>query len=151
MAKDSAAKKLRGAEAKINQNLYLICGGITVLTMIMLAFEFFSRCDFPSTKIPMFYLGILIIYSLHKELVRWLGERRAERQGEYFVYAWVIFTSLLYIVSFSSKQYFTSPQKGGCDTALITACVITLEVLAVFLVTRASKFIKLFLNKKNGK
>lgn len=141
-------KSLKDSEFKINKNLYLICGVITIFTMMMLATEFFSRCDFPPTRIPLFYLGILIIYSLHKEIVRWLGERKVDRQGEYFVYGWITFTLILYLVNFLSKQYFTCPENGGCDSALINSCILTLEVLAIFLITRASKFIKLNLNKK---
>ena len=151
MATDKTIIPLRNAEYRINRHLFLICGVITVFTMAMLASEFFSRCAFPSTKIPIFYLGVLIIYSLHKELVRWLGEKKAERQGEYFVYAWIAFTLFLYIVSFVTKQHFVAAEEGDCSGALITSCVITLEVLAIFLITRTSKFIKLLLIKKNAK
>jgi uncharacterized membrane protein YhdT len=111
--------------------------------MIMLATEFFSRCEFPSTRIPLFYLGLLIIYSLHKELIRWLGEDKVERQGELFVYAWIMFTTFLYVVSFASRQYFTDQTKGGCDSALMSSCTITLEVLFIYLMTRASKYVKI--------
>ena len=151
MQDDKTIIPLRCAEYKINKHLFLICGIITVFTMAMLAAEFFSRCEFPSTKIPIFYLGILIIYSLHKELIRWLGEKRAEHQGEYFVYAWITFTLFLYVVSFVTKQYFVATEEGDCSGALITSCVITLGVLAIFLITRASKFVKLSLIKKNAK
>lgn len=150
MTTDKTIIPLRNAEYKINRHLFLICGVITVFTMAMLASEFFSKCEFPSTKIPIFYLGVLIIYSLHKELVRWLGEKKAERQGEYFVYAWIAFTLFLYVVSFVTKQYFVAAEEGECSGPLITSCVITLEVLAIFLITRTSKFIKLFFNGKNA-
>lgn len=136
-------RSFRKGEFRINRNLYFILAGLTVLTMIMLATEFFSKCSFPSTKIPLFYLGLLIIYSLHKELIRWLGEDKVERQGELFVYAWIMFTTCLYLISFVSRQYFTSSENGGCDSALVSSCTLTLEVLFIFLLTRASKFVKL--------
>jgi hypothetical protein len=118
----------------------------------MVATEFFTRCEFPSTGTPIFYLGVLIIYSMHKEIVRWLGEKKAERQGEYFVYAWMAFTMFLHIVSFLSKEYYTDREQGGCDSPLITSCVLTFEVLAIFLLTRTSKLIKLFFTRrKNAK
>jgi len=141
-------RAFRNGEFRISKNLYLISAAITILTMIMLATEFFSRCSFPTTKVPLFYLGLLIIYSLHKELVRWLGENKVERQGELFVYAWIIFSTCLYVISFATKQYFTSPANGGCENALVSSGVLTLEVLIIFLVTRASKFIKLSKKKR---
>lgn len=141
-------RAFRNGEFRISKNLYLISAAITILTMIMLATEFFSRCAFPTTKIPLFYLGLLIIYSLHKELIRWLGENKVERQGELFVYAWIIFSTTLYVISFATKQYFTSSANGGCESALVSSGVLTLEVLLIFLVTRASKFIKLSKKKR---
>jgi len=141
-------RAFRNGEFRIGKNLYLVSAVITILTMIMLATEFFSRCAFPSTKIPLFYLGLLIIYSLHKELIRWLGENKVERQGELFVYAWIIFSTCLYVISFATKQYFTSPASGGCESALVSSGILTLEVLIIFLVTRASKFIKLSKRKR---
>lgn len=136
-------RAFRSGEFRISKNLYLVLAAITVLTMVMLATEFFSRCAFPTTKIPLFYLGLLIIYSLHKELIRWLGESKVERQGELFVYAWIIFSTTLYVISFATKQYFTSPISGGCESALVASGILTLEVLLIFLITRASKFVKL--------
>ena len=135
-------------EAKINHNLYLICGGVTVLTMIMIAMEFFSRGVFPPTKISLFYLGVLLLYSLHKELIRWMGDRKVDYQGEYFVYGWIALTTLLYLVNFMSKDYFSYSIYGEPSTTLREISFLTLEVLAIFLVTRGSKLIKVFLVKK---
>jgi len=148
MVVKKTVKAFRNGEFRISKNLYLVSAAITILTMVMLATEFFSRCAFPSTKMPLFYLGLLIIYSLHKELIRWLGENKVERQGELFVYAWIIFTTCLYVISFVTKQYFTSPANGGCDSALMSSGVLTLEVLLIFLITRGSKFIKLTKRKR---
>ena len=68
--------------------------------MVIKLAEFFSRGAFAPTKIELFYLGVLVIYSLHKEMVRWLGERKVERQGECFVYIWVGLTTALYLINF---------------------------------------------------
>jgi CDP-diglyceride synthetase len=142
MAIKNTIRSFRSGEFRISKNLYLVSAALTILTMIMLATEFFSRCAFPSTRIPLFYLGLLVIYSLHKELIRWMGEDKVERQGELFVYAWIMFTTFLYVVSFASKQYFTDQNNGGCDSALMTSCTLTLEVLVIYLMTRASKYVK---------
>ncbi|MFA5355222.1 MAG: hypothetical protein WC302_00585 [Candidatus Paceibacterota bacterium] len=142
MAIKNTIRSFRAGEFRINKNLYLVSAALTILTMVMLATEFFSRCAFPSTRIPLFYLGLLIIYSLHKELIRWLGEEKVERQGELFVYAWIMFTTFLYVVSFASKQYFTDQAQGGCDSAIVSSCTITLEILVIYLITRASKYVK---------
>ncbi len=147
MAINDNFKNLRKLEVKINKNLYLICGVITILAMTMLAMEFFSRGVFPSTRISLFYLGVLILYSLHKELVRWLGERKVEHQGEYFVYGWIVFTTLLYVINFLTKDYFSYSVQGLPLSILRETSILALQVLAIFLITRGSKLIKVFLIK----
>ena len=144
-------KELKEIEKEVNRHLYQICAIITVITMAMIAARFFTRGDFPSTRIGLFYLGILIIYSLHKELVRWLGERKVQRQGEYFVYAWVLFTVLLYVINFLAKDFFTYSGQGGSLTTLRETGILTLEILVIFLITRGSKIIKICLAKKPKK
>jgi len=144
-------KELKEIEKEVDRHLYQICAIITVITMAMIAARFFTRGDFPSTRIGLFYLGILIIYSLHKELVRWLGERKVQRQGEYFVYAWVLFTVLLYVINFLTKDFFAYSSQGDSLTTLGETGILTLEILAIFLVTRGSKIIKICLAKKPKK
>ncbi len=148
MAINDKFKNLRKLEVKINKHLYVICGLVTLVTMAMVATEFFSRGAFPPTKISLFYLGVLILYSMHKELVRWLGERKVEHQGEYFVYGWIGLTTFLYVINFLSKDYFSYSIYGWSLTVLREASIITLEVLAIFLITRGSKLIRVFLIKK---
>lgn len=147
MAVNDNFKNLRKLETEINKHLYIICGVVTVITMVMVLAKFFSRGDFPPIRITLFYLGILIIYSLHKELVRWLGERRIEHQGEYFVYSWIGLTTLLYVINFLSKDLFVYSSQGASLTTLRETCILTLEVLAIFFITRGSKLIKVFLIK----
>ncbi|MBU4205054.1 hypothetical protein KKH26_02680 [Patescibacteria group bacterium] len=113
MKAKSDLKEIRETETALNRNLYLICGFITLVTMGMIVIEFFSRGQFFPNHISLFYLGILIIYALHKELVRWLGRRKIERQGEYFVYAWIVLVTFLYIINFVSKDYYTHLAQGG--------------------------------------
>jgi hypothetical protein len=144
-------KSLKTIEKEVNRHLYIICAIITVITMAMIAARFFTRGDFPSTRIALFYLGVLILYSLHKELVRWLGERKVERQGEYFVYGWIVFTTLLYIINFLSKDFFSYSAQGAPLTTLRETGILTLEVLAIFLITRGSKLIKIYLTKEKKK
>lgn len=145
MSINDRLKKLKEIERKINKNLYLICGVITIITMAMMAIEFFSLGAFLSTKIDLFYLGVLLIYSLHKEALRWLGDNKAERQGEYFVYGWIGLTTLLYVVNFLSKDYFSYSIYGTPLTVLNEISILTLEVFAIFILTRGSKLIKIFL------
>jgi hypothetical protein len=151
MAITNEFKELKEIEKEVNKHLYQICAIITVITMAMVAARFFTRGDFPSTKIGLFYLGILIIYSLHKELVRWMGERKIERQGEYFVYAWVLFTVLLYVINFLAKDFFVYSDQGASLATLGETGILTLEILVIFLVTRGSKIIKVCFTKKAKK
>jgi len=138
---------VREIESKINRNLFIVCSLVTVIVMVMLLMEFFSRGDFPPTQITLFYLGVLLIYSLHKEVVRWLGRRKIERQGEYFVYAWIILTTLLFLINFFSKQYFSYSEQGEYLYALRKVSVLTLEVFMIFIFTRVLKILKICLIK----
>lgn len=144
-------KQIRETEGLLNRNLYLICAFITLVTMVMTVMEFFSRGQFFPNHMGLFYLGILIIYALHKEMVRWLGHRKIERQGEYFVYAWVLLTTFLYIVNFISKDYYTHLVQGGPSATLRDVSILTLEVLAIFILTRCLKIVRLALKNRQIK
>lgn len=141
-------QKLRDIESGINRNLFLICAGVTLVAMVMVVLEFFTRGAFPPVQIGMFYMGVLVIYSLHKEMVRWLGQGRVERQGEYFVYGWVGLTTILYFINFLSKDYFVFSVLGEKMPVLRDASTITLEVLAIFILTRIMKLLRIILTKR---
>lgn len=140
-------QELRGIEAGINKNLFLICSGVTIVAMSMITLEFFTRGAFPPTRMNLFYLGVLIIYSLHKEMVRWLGKRKIERQGEHFVYGWIGLTTLFYIINFLTKNYFSYSAGGEPLATLKGLTILTLEVLGIFIFTRCLKILKVFLVK----
>jgi len=144
-------KQLRGIETGINKHLYLICGIITIVVMIMTLTEFFTRGRFAPARMNLFYLGVLVIYSLHKELIRWLGKRKIERQGEYFVFGWITFTTLLYIINFLSKDYFSYSVQGEPTTTLRELSILSLEVLAIFILTRYLKILKILLVKPKSR
>ena len=112
--------------------------------MLMAAIEFFSRGLFKFSNMSMFYLGVLIIYSLHKELVRWLGEKKTVRQGEYFVYSWIALTTALYLINFFSQNYFSYSPAGHPLNTLNEISILSLEILAIFIFTRALKMLKIF-------
>jgi len=145
--KDKKKKKeldiLKKAEFQINKHLYLICGGLTFLVMAMILTDFLTRGYFSISEISVFYLGVLVIYSLHKELIRWLGKYEVERQGEYFVYAWIALTTILYFVNFFSKNYFAFTAAGTQNTVLNETAILTLEILAIFIITRGLKVLKI--------
>ena len=93
---DTANKKIkevRKVESAISDNLFLICSLVTLATMALMVINFFARGSFFPAKIGFFYLTVVLIYSLHKEFVRWLGEKKGVKNGEFFVYAWVILTT----------------------------------------------------------
>jgi hypothetical protein len=81
----------------------------------------------------------VLIYSLHKEFIRWLGEKKSKRNGEYFVYAWIILTTILYIVNFFTDNYFGYSKEGFAVSTLADVAYTTIEVLGVFVVTRIMK------------
>ena len=144
---DEKIKRIREIELKINKNLFVICGIVTVVTMVMILTEFFTRGSFPPTQISLFYLGVLVIYSVHKELLRWLGERKLERQGEIYVYSWIALTTILYTINFLSKDFFNYSPAGEPLYTLKEISIISFEVLVIFIITRGSKLIKIGLTK----
>jgi len=149
MSAKSTIKPIREIEERINKNLFSICGAVTVVIMVMYLMEFFSRGAFSPANISLFYLGILIIYSFHKELIRWLGKRKEERQGEYFVYGWIALTTALYLVNFLSKGYFGFEPDGTKTTTLQELSILSVEVLAIFIITRSLKILNIQFKKKD--
>lgn len=134
-------KKIRLLEKKINNNLFWICSLVTIVLIGFYLLEFFSREKYLSPPMGGLYIGILILYSFHKELVRWLGEKEVERRGEWFVYLWIGITFFLYIFSFLSQIYFSNP--FGDYYALKEMTFTTLEVSFIFIFTRFSKIFQI--------
>lgn len=141
-------KKVREIEFTINKHLFLICATITLIAMLMVTIEFFTRGAFPPSKIGFFYVAVLFVYSIHKEMLRWLGEKKTERQGEYFLYSWIGLTVILYIINFLTRDYFSYSPEGMSVESLKVVSIITIEVAIIFLFTRLSKVIKIILEKR---
>jgi hypothetical protein len=140
--------KLRRAESSLSKHLFLICTTITIIVMAMFVIEFFSRGSFFPSRIGFFYIGVLLVYSLHKEMLRWLEEKREDRRGEYFLYSWIGLTTVFYVVNFLTRDYFSMSLEGkpiGCASEI---SLVTLEVAGVFLLTRLSKVVKTILMKR---
>lgn len=148
MVQNNQLQPIKVIESGINRHLFFICSLVTVVVMAMTLIDFFTRGNLFTVQIAPFYLGVLIIYSLHKEIVRWLGERKVERQGEFFVYTWIGLTTSLYIINFITKNYFSVTPEGFSINTLTSTSILTLEVLAVFIFTRLSKVLKIILTKK---
>jgi hypothetical protein len=132
-------REIRKVEKGINNNLFIICTIVTLVTMAMMVINFFSRGSFSPSKIGFFYLVVVLIYSLHKEFVRWLGEKKTRRQGEYFVYAWIILTTVLYVVNFFCNNYYSFSKEGYAVGTLADVAYTAMEVLGVFVITRIMK------------
>src|SRR4030042_5655172 len=140
--------KVRKVESAINKNLFLICTIITVRVMAMAAVEFFSRGAFFPVRIGFFYIAVLFIYTTHKEMLRWLEEKGAERQGEIFLYSWIGLATLFYVINFLTKDYYSTSLEGKPLGCMSEVSVITLEVAVIFLLARLSKVIKIMLMKR---
>ena len=131
-------------ESKINQILFWISVFVTIIAMGMMVWEFLSRGEFPPTRIGNFYIGVLLIYSFHKEAMRWLAEddnKKGQRRGELFVYAWIVLTAILYLVNFLHKDYFMSNASGEPTRTLLEITMTAMEAGAVFIFTRLIKVI----------
>lgn len=141
-------KKIKEIEFAINKNLFHICAFITLIAMVMMIVGFFTRGSFPSPQVSVFYIGILFIYSIHKEMLRWLEEKEMERQGEWFVYSWIGLALILYIMNFITKDYFSHSSEGTPVDSLKEISNTTLEVCAIFILTRLSKILKIILERR---
>lgn len=140
--------KIRDIEFSINKNLYLASGFITIVTMAMALVEFFGRGSFPPPGINFFYIGVVFLYSVHKEMLRWLEEKRTDRHGEIFVYSWIALTVILYVVDFAKKGYYTHSPLGLTLNSLSGVTLTTLEVCGIFIITKLSKVINVILEKR---
>lgn len=144
-------------ETKINNILFWLCFLITILAVAMTLLEFFSRDEYPPTSIALFYVGVLAIYSLHKEAIRFLEYATPEKshkpkKGELFVYLWIIMTGVLYAINFFTKNQYSYSDSGEATAGLMTATYITMEVGIVFILARILKLLMIkFFNKTNGK
>lgn len=136
---DKRVKEVRKVETLINQNLFYLCTIVTLVAMALMVTNFFSRGSFLPANIGFFYLTVVLIYSLHKEFIRWLGEKKSRHQGEYFVYAWVLLTTVLYIINFFSNNYFGHSIEGYNVSTLADVTYTTIEVLTIFVATRIMK------------
>ena len=141
---DKRVKEVRVIETAINDNLFIVSAVVTLATMALMTVSFFTRGDFLPTKIGFFYLTVVTIYSLHKEFIRWLGEKQSKKNGEYFVYAWVLLTTVLYVVNFFSNNYFDYSKEGYSISTLADVAYTTIEVLGIFIVTRVMKIFFMF-------
>ncbi len=141
-------KNLIKIESVINRNLFSICSIVTIATMGLTLADFFGRGSFIPANINFFYLAVLLIYSLHKELLRWLGEKRNKREGEIFVYLWVILTTILYVVNFLSHDHYSFAADGHKLGTLRDLSILTIEILGIFFFTRLLKLLEVLRRNK---
>jgi len=134
-------------EKQINQRFYIICSVVTGIIMILLLIEFFSRGAFVVSQISFFYISLLLIYSLHKEFLRWLGEVK-DRKGEYFVYTWIGMSLVLALIDFFTQGYFTQTPKGEITLTLGTLYSITIQVGVIFVLTKFIKTINIITKRR---
>ena len=148
---EKTIEKLTNLEVSVNKNLFSITTELTMVLMVTLITEFFSRGEFPSVQgLTLFYIGILFLYSFHKEALRWLQKKGEERQGERFVYTWIILTIILYTVNFISHCKYSYSDDGYSLNTLNDIAITALEVLAIFVITRVSKLLKISFIKKHS-
>lgn len=143
--------ELRATEKRLNNHLFLVSAIVTGITMAMMTLAFLSRGAFPSVEMSVFYLGVVIVYSFHNELVRWLGEDKIIRQGEYFVYGWIGLTVAFYTLDFLTNGYFSTASDGRHLDTIKESAALTFKVLIIFLLTRGLKFFSLMIDYYRGR
>ncbi|MBU2564516.1 hypothetical protein KKA23_02975 [Patescibacteria group bacterium] len=140
------------SELRINNILFWLCFLITLIAIFMALLSFFSRGVYPPSQIGMFYVGILIIYALHKEAIRFLDKskiKKGNKKGEFFVYLWIIITAGLYLIDFLTKNYYSISETGEKLNSIVQISFIALEVGAIFILARILKLIMIKIFQKN--
>jgi len=148
------SKKIIKSEIRINNVLFWLCFVVTLMAIFMALLEFFSRGSYPLSGISVFYIGILIIYALHKEAIRILNESsktRNTKKGELFVYIWILMAAGLHLINFLTKNLYSFSATGQKLNALTSISFTALEVGTVFILTRIIKLIIIKVIHKNGK
>jgi hypothetical protein len=146
-------EKIIKTEIRISAILFWICFFITIMAIVMALIEFFTKGAYPPSNINIFYVGVLAIYSLHKEAIRFLehSQERSQKKGETFVYVWILMTAFLYLINFLTKNSFSYSSGGYEIHTLMTITYTALEVGGVFVIARILKLIMIKLFEKNGK
>lgn len=146
-------EKIIKTEIRISAILFWICFFITIMAIVMALIEFFTKGAYPPSNINIFYVGVLAIYSLHKEAIRFLerSQERSQKKGEVFVYIWILMTAFLYLINFLTKNSFSYSDDGYEIHTLMTTTYTALEVGGVFVIARILKLIMIKLFEKNGK
>lgn len=101
----------------------------TLVYMVLVILDFALSAFTLSAGLMPLYIALTGAYAADKEMKRWLGFAPASRRGAGFVYAWI----LLYLVEFCVHCV-------KADMVLPAELLpVTLEVLAIFFGSRASK------------
>ncbi len=141
----------QSVERQINNTLYSICLSVTLVAIGMSLIRFFSRGEYVSDEINLFYFGVLGLYSLHKEAMHWLMEKEElinRRKGEYFVFLWLILTLALYVINFVTHDRFTVSANGAELHTLKEITFTALEVGAIFVASRFLKIMRMHIAAK---
>ena len=147
-------EKIIQLETKISNILFWLCFFITFLAIFMSLVEFFSKGEFPPSRINVFYIGILTIYALHKEALRFLersSSEKSQKRGEFFVYLWIVITAVLYLINFIKKDYYSYSLDNRELNSLMNITFTTLEVGGVFVLARILKLLMVRFLYKNEK
>lgn len=147
-------EKIIKPEIRINNVLFWLCFIITLMAIFMALLEFFSRGSYPLSGISVFYIGILIIYALHKEAIRIIDKStttRGTKKGELLVYVWILMAAGLHLINFLTKNLYSFSATGQKLNALTNISFTALEVGAVFILARIIKLVIIKVFYKNGK
>ncbi len=130
-------------ELRINDTLFYLCVFVTLVAVGVTLFRFFGYGRTGVVSMNAFYIGVIAIYALHKEAMRWIldgTEVSTHRHGEKFVYFWIIVVAILFLINFVSGGAYPGDREGAIltDTSLMA-----LEVGAFFLIARIAKIARI--------
>lgn len=130
---------------KIFNEMSVLFPLLTIYTIAYLGLMIYDFAAKDAFKMPAgmmaVYIALLGAYAADKEIRRWLGKEAASRKGSFFVYLWFLLFLAAFVIH-SFKAEFTLPKDLS---------KVTLEVLAIFFGSKASKKIYDTKSDKNVK
>lgn len=126
---------------QIRYYLFWLCFAWMIAQMVLITWKFFEfpvPITIPPT-FPVYYLVVLVTYTVVRASARWAHKSLPRKKGGTFVYLWALYALLIHVVAAFGNGRYQIP-RATFDN-LFFVCV-------VYVASRIEK--RLYLNKRNG-